>query len=376
MIFRRILTLAALAGLLALTRPAVALDPVPEVYQGLGYSTWMLPQDAKGWSLEDLLERLRDPDDKKRHAAMKAIGFQKTRADRTLFWTEIEQPIKAETRFLSSERRKLAVVTMPVAGRHAWFLVLMVQNAGGENYWRPVQFLRFDTDPTVALQTSYHDVLGDQVFLLRVKHLGRSDIYGTRRLDTIFKYDEQRLRQAYQETDDFYRPGKFQGEAMRLKQDLEFRGDQRIRRSVTVKTYDFMKGPEFFQYEESGVKPKKTETASESFSWNPQNFSFYDPRAELQKLRSHKSAWIRSEAARRLGEILKTSAPGLEKALLKDKNPYVRIQAALALENIGDKAAVGALKQGLAKGAEADNVKEAMQRALDSLVAKSEKKKK
>jgi hypothetical protein len=310
-IVRRFFAFAALLGLLAFARPARALDPLPDVYYGSGYIGWTLPADAKLWAMENLMEGLRNPDLSERQKVMKSIGFEKIRVGRELLWPEIEQPIEVETKWLGVERRKEAILTMPVRGRHAWIMVLFRQDANDETYWRPFQLLKFDAEPVEGIQVSYPDILGDQIYQVRVKHLSKDDIYGTRRVDSIFKFDEKQLRLTYQETDNFYRSGKFQGDPTKIHQELSFKGDQRIQRKVEIKTYPFMPAPEFYHYEESNVKPRKVMKASESFSWNPQNFSFYDPIAELEKLVTHKSPWVRREAARRLGEILKTSYPQL-----------------------------------------------------------------
>ena len=117
------------------------------------------------------------------------------------------------------------------------------------------------------------------------------------------------------------------------------------------------------------MKPRRTFSFSESFSWTPQNFSFYDPAAELEKLALNKSPEVRRDAARRLGEILKTTHAQLEKSLLKDSDAYVRAQCALALENIGDPKALTALKKALNKYNDTDNAEGAYQRAFDRLSA-------
>jgi hypothetical protein len=367
MIVRRFFFMAALLAAAAASPSLRALDPLPAVYYGAGYLSWVLPADAKLWSMEKLLEALRDKDLPRRQATMKAIGFQKIRVGRQLLWPEIEQPYKVETKWLGIERRKEAILTMPAHGRHAWIMVLFRQDANDETYWRPFQFLKFDTDPVEGIEVSYPDILGDQIYFIRVKHLSKDDIYGTRRVDSIFKFDEKQLRLAYQETDNFYRAGKFQGDPVKIHQELDFPGNQRIVRKIEVKTYDFMPAPEFYHYEESNVKPRHVATAKETFSWDPQNFSFYDPQAELEKLVTHPSPWVRREAARRLGELVKTTHPQLEQAMLKDKDPYVRAQAALALANIGDDAALGSVKKALHKYNEPEALEEAFQAAFDKL---------
>jgi hypothetical protein len=357
----------AIVSLLALGRPALALDPLPDIYEGPGYISWQVQQDAKLWRMEVLLERLRDPDLKEREKAMRAIGFEKFRVGRNLMMPEIIQPILVETKWLGIERRKHAILSLPLKGKHLWVLVVFRQDSNDEAYWRPYQFLKFDTDPNEGLRTSYPDIMGDQIYFLGLRHVAKNDVYGHRKVQSFFKYDEKQLRLAYQETDNYYRVGQFQGDPQRLEVEHVFKGDQRIIRKVVVKTYPFMPGPEFYNYEENNVKPRKTERFSESFSFNPQNFSFYEPMAELEKLVNHKSALVRREAARRLGENMKTTHPQLEAAMLKDKDAYVRAQCALALENIGDPAALPSLRKALKKYDEPETFEEAFQRAFDGL---------
>lgn len=355
-----------LAALLAGT-PAHALDPMPDVYQGPGYLSWMAHQDAKLWSMEKLMEALRQPDLKERRKTMAAIGFQKVRVGRSLMWPEIEQPIKVETHWLGIERRKMAVMTIPMHGRHDWAMILFRQDSNDEAYWRPIQFLTFDVDPVEGLEVSYPDINGEQTYFILVKHLVKDDIYGVRRAASIFKFDEKQLRLTFQEADGFYRRGWFQGDPTKLDQELAFKMDQTIRRKIMVRTYPYMKDPEFFKYEEANVRPRRTEKGEERFAWNPQLFSFYHPIDELQKLARNKSAWIRRDAARRLGEILKTTHPQLEKAMLTDLDAYVRAQSALALANIGDPKALPSVEKALRKYDEADNIEEAYQAAYDKL---------
>jgi hypothetical protein len=356
------------AALLVLgAAPLRALNPLPEIYQGPGYLSWQVQEDARLWQMETLLERLRDPNMAEREKAMKEIGIEKFRAGRSLVMPEIIQPMHADLKWLGIERRKHAILSLPIKGKHLWLLVLFRQDSNDEAYWRPYQVLRFDTDPVEGLTLSYPDILGDQIYFLGVKHLVKDDMYGVRKVQSFFKYDENRVRLTYQETDNYYRAGQFQGDPQRLKVELTMKGDQRILRHIEVKTYPFMPGPEFFNYEESNVKPRKVETASESFSFNPQNFSFYDPEAELEKLVTNPSAYVRREAARRLGERLKTTHPQIEHAMLSDKDAYVRVQCALALENIGDTAALPSLKKALDKFHEPDTMEEAYRRAFDTL---------
>jgi hypothetical protein len=361
---------AVLSALLfGLAKPALALDPLPDVYQGPGYISWVLPQDAKLWAMEKLMERLRDPDMKARREAMKEIGFEKIRVGRELFWPEIEQPIKVDTKWLGVDRRKEAIMTMPVRGRHAWVMILFRQDANDETYWRPFQFLKFDAEPVEGISVSYDDILGDEIFFVHVKHLAKDDIYGRRRVDSLFKFDEKQIRLTYQETDHFYRAGKFQGDPTRISQSLKFKGDQHLNRDIEVRTYPFMPDPEFEHYTDAQLTPRRVQHAKESFAWDPQNFSFYDPEAELAKLVRNPSPWVRREAARRLGEIMKTTHPQLEGAMLHDHDAYVRAQAALALANIGDPKALPAVKKVLKHYDEPENLQEAYQIALDKLSA-------
>lgn len=365
--------LLALALLCGGSRLA-ALDPLPDVHHGSGYLSWMLAKDSKRWAMEKLMERLRDPDLVYRQKAMKEIGFEKFRVGRSLMWPEIEQPLKVETSWLGIERRKLAVMTMPVKGHHAWIMILFRQDGNDEAYWRPIQFLKFDTDPVEGLQMDFPDINGEQIYFLQVKHLVKDDIYGSRIALSLFKFDEKQLRLTFQETDRFYRGGKFQGDPTKVKQVLKYPGDQHIVRTLEAVTFPFMKGPEFYQYEEENVSPRRTEKAVERFAWTPQFFSFYDPEAELEKLVTHKSKWVRRDAARRLGEVLKTTHPQLEAAMLKDKDAYVRAQCALALENIGDVKALPAVEKALKKWDEPENLEEAFQRAYDKLSKLKEEK--
>ncbi len=359
-------TLAA-ALFFAAARPAAALDPLPDAYHGPGFVSWLSHQDAKLWAMEKLMEALRNPDLAEKRKAMQAIGFQKLRVGRSLMWPEIEQPVSVETKWLGIDRRKLAVMTMPARGRNTWFMILFRQDSNDEAYWRPVQVLKFDNDPAAPFEISFPDINGEQIYFVQVRHLVKDQPIGVRVATSIFKFDEKQLRLTFQETDGFYRRGWFQGDPTKVEQQLEFKGDQRIRRKVTVRTYPYMKDPEFFKYEDANVTPRKTEKAEERFSWNPQLFSFYHPVDELEKLVRNKSPWIRREAARRLGEIMKTTHPQLEKAMLTDKDAYVRAQAALAIENIGDVKALPSVEKALQKWNEPDNLGEAFQAAFDRL---------
>lgn len=365
---------ALFAVLLALPGLMAALDPLPDIFYGPGYISWQIQQDAKLWRMETLLERLRDPNLKEREKTMRQIGFEKFRVGRNLVMPEIIQPLHVETKWLGIERRKHAILSLPLKGKHAWVVIVFRQDSNDEAYWRPYQFLKFDTEPAEGLVLSYPDIMGDSIYFLGIKHLVKNDVYGHRKVQSLFKYDEKQLRLSYQETDNYYRGGQFQGDPQRLEVTHSYKGDQRIVRNVVVKTYPFMPGPEFFNYEESNVSPRKTERFTEKFSFNPQNFSFYDPEVELGKLVNHASPHVRREAARRLGETMKTTHPQLEQAMLADKDAYVRAQSALALENIGDVAALPSLQKALKKYNEPENIEEAFQRAFDTLSKVKEKK--
>lgn len=82
------------------------------------------------------------------------------------------------------------------------------------------------------------------------------------------------------------------------------------------------------------------------------------PRLEIPKeinnqklllpLLKNKNPWIRAEAAKALGEIGSPEAvPSLCNILKKDKNPYVRYRAAWALGEIGGEKSLSALKKAL-----------------------------
>ena len=105
----RIVSLITMVALLGLAGPARALDPLPDIYEGPGYISWELPQDAKLWRMETLLERLRDPNVQDREKAMREIGFEKFRVGRELMMPEIIQPIHVDMKWLGIERRKQAL---------------------------------------------------------------------------------------------------------------------------------------------------------------------------------------------------------------------------------------------------------------------------
>jgi hypothetical protein len=206
-----------------------------------------------------------------------------------------------------------------------------------------------------------------------VRHLAKDSIYGRARVDSIFRWDERgRLRLTFQELADAYRPGRFQGEALRLQQSFTFKGDQVIRREISMKSYPWMKREEWEQYrsvDAPKVPAAKVWTVRETFAWNPVDFNFYGAEQELTKLVKDKSPFVRREAARRLGEHLKTTHPQLEAALFKDKDAYVRIQAALALGAIGDPDALPSLQKVLKNWDEPDSLRDAYEQSVAKLEA-------
>ena len=358
------------AGLLA--RPAFSLDPLVVVEQGPGFKTWMIEAHRPLLKLEDVLHDLRSPDRRTYLKALDDLGLQQRMVGRELAWPEVEQPIEAKTAFLSFERRKLAVISAPLRGRNEWLCIVLRQEGNGEMYWHAVQAFDFDTDPIDGYSQDFPDINGEDIDFWLVKHVNKDDIYGRARVTSIFRYDEKRLRLVYHEAADFYRAGKFQGDALSLKQTLVFKGDQKIIRKLDLSSYPFMKREEFEHYE--GVKapqakPAKVTQVQESFAWNPVDFNFYQSDQELEKLVRSKSPLIRRDAARRLGENMKSTHPQLEEAMLKDKDAYVRIQCALALEAIGDPKALPSVEKALLNYDEPDEVKEALQRAETKLKA-------
>jgi hypothetical protein len=364
------------AFLLALTlvaSPLLALDPLPDVQQGPGYVTWTLEADRPLVKLEDVMERLRRGDERRYLEGLQQLGIKQELAGRELAWPDLIQPIQAETQFLGFERRKMAVLTAPIQGRHKWYAVILRQEGASEAYWRARQVVIFDTDPVDGYHQSFPDILGDDIRFWLVDHVMQDDIYGRARVSTIFRWDERgRMRRTFQEMADTWRAGKFIGEAQRTKQVLVFKGDQRIVRHVTVKTYPWMKREEWERY--SGVKPPEAAPAkvlhlTESFSWDPADFDFYGAEQELTKLVRDKSPLIRRDAARRLGEHLKTAHPQLVAALQKDKDERVRIQVALALAAIGDPSALPAVDAALRNVEEPDAVREALLKAQAALQA-------
>jgi hypothetical protein len=362
-----------LVALLALAGAARALDPLPNVETGPGFSTWTLEADHPLLKLEDAMADLRSADPIRHAAVLQALGIKKEMQGRELKTPDIAQPIEATTQFLSFERRKLAILTAPIRGRDKWYAVVLREEGNGEAYWRARQVFLFVTDPVAGIGQSFPDILGDDIRFWEVEHSIKDDIYGRAQVSSIFKWDEiGRMRLTYQEISDGYRTAKFQGQALRLEQRLVFKGDQKIVRELDLRTYPWMKREEFEHY--LGVKakdatPAKVQHLKESFAWDPADFNFYDAAQELEKLVRNKSPFIRAEAARRLGEHLKTAHPQLAAAAWKDKDPMVRIQVALALKAIADPSALPALDKALANWDEDDSVRQALQEAKDSLEA-------
>lgn len=362
---------ALVLSLLAFASPLRALDPLPDVQHGRGYTTWTLEADHPLLKLEDVLMDLRSPDRRTYLKVLDALGIKQELQGRELAWPELVQPIDAQARFLGFERRKMAVVTAPVRGKHRWYAVILRQEGQGEAYWRARQVYTFDTDPVEGYTQSFPDILGDDIRFFQVRHIVQDDVYGRARVDSLFRYDERgQLRMTFQEMADAYRPAKFQGEALRLEQQLVYKGDQTIVRKLTLKTYPWMKREEWEHYQgvtPKEAKPSKVVKVEEKFAWDPAEFNFYGAEQEVEKLVTNKSAYIRRDAARRLGEHLKTAHPQLQDAVWKDKDPLVRMQVALALEAIADPAALPAVKKALVNYDEPDEVREALERAQTRL---------
>ncbi len=354
-----LIMLLALAG----ARPGFSLDPPVVMEQGPGFKTWMVEAHRPLLKLEDALHDLRSADRRTYEKALDDLGLQRRLEDRELAWPEIEQPIEAKTVFLSFERRKLAVLSAPLRGRSHWLVVILRQEGGGEAYWRAIQAFEFETDPVDGFAQEFPDINGEDIRFWLVKHVSRDDAYGRARVTSIFRYDEKRLRLVFHEMGDLYRGAKFQGEALKLTQTLVFKGDQKIVRKLVLKTYPYLKREEFEKYEDvkpSEAKPAKVTQAEETFAWDPADFNFYQGEQELEKLVRNKSPLIRRDAARRLGEHMRTTHPQLEEAMLKDKDAYVRIQCALALKAIGDPAALPSVEKALLDHDEPDEVRDAL----------------
>ena len=358
-------------ALLGLSASLAALDPLPQVQQGPGYRTWTLEADRPLVKLEDVLMSLRRDDPRDLVRALESLGIQKVQTGPMLAWPKLIQPMDVQTQFLSSDRRKMAVLTAPVEGRHQWYTVLLRQEGSGEAYWRARQVFVFDTDPVEGYRQSFPDVLGDDQRFWQVDHLTKDDIYGRLRVSSLFRWDEMgRARCTFQEAAQGWHAGKFIGQAQRLKQELVYKGKQHILRKLTLDLDPWMKREEWEHYtgvQSAQARPAQQIKLQEDFAWNPVDFNFYGQAQELAKLVRDKSPFIRGEAARRLGEHAKTAHPQLIAALSKDKNPLVRIQVALALAAIGDPQALPAVEKELRNVEEPDEVREALQQAQSAL---------
>ncbi len=354
---------------------AFALAPLPQVYQGQGFRTWLAPQNARAWQMDWLKHDLARKDETLRGQTLKALGLLRHRVDRTLMWPQWEQPVEDRIRIryerLGFSDRKSAVLWAPYAGRGEYVMIVFSQWGDGQDYWKPWQIFEFKTDPVPGLKVEFPDILSDGSRELVVRHLVRNDAYGDREVVSIFRNDDQgdnrALRLTWQETDEYYRAGKYEGNPAWMSEKLKF-GDQRILRTVTWKRYHYTREGEEARYQ--GMHPFRRETYRERFSWNPADFSFYDAETELGKLVRGREPELRQDAARRLGEILSTAHPQLV-AALKDKSALVRMQAALALEDIGDTTALPALEKALENPNEDNTVTQALQQAEDSLLAKA-----
>jgi hypothetical protein len=353
-------------ALLPLASPA--LRPKTEFVRGHGFKTWMAPLDAKAWRMEQLLFELRQKDETLRIKALRALGFERHRVGRELLWPVWQEPIKVEQAHLGFNRRFASILSVPYAGRVAYGVVVFFQDGQDQNYWKPWQIFEFDTDPIPGLELNFPDILDDQVQFLQARHLVKDDIYGNYEVVSVFRFDDRgedaRVRLTWAETDEAYRSGKFQGDPMWEKQKLKL-GNQRIERAANFRRFRYTQQGEENRYQ--GLKPYRQETAKERFSWNPADFSFYDAVTELEKLVNHKSPEIRRQAARRLGAILSTTHSQLELAARKDKSAYVRMQAVLALAEIGDPKALKSLLKAQANPDEDDTVLDAVDMAIDQL---------
>lgn len=349
---------------------ASSLEPPLQVVKGQGFQSWAAPESARSWRLDRLAYELKDRNHVRREKVLEELGFERARVGRTLHWQDLEEPITMQSVKLSFSDRPLTVVSFPHKGRGTWALVVFEQQPEKDDlrFWRPRQLFIFDTDPVPGLGLKYPDILSDGMQEMAARHLVKDGVHGNREVVSIFKWDERgpdaRLRLTWQETDLEYRAGKFQGKPSWTESKLTY-GNQRIERSVRVRQYAFTDEGELEHYK--GVEPTRTENYRERFSWNPAQFLFYDGRTELEKLSRNKSELVRREAARRLGNILSTSHRILVDAAVKDKSAYVRMQAALALGEIGDRKALPALKKAAANTREDDTVREAQQAAVDHL---------
>lgn len=343
-----------------------ALDPLPVVEVQPGYRTWTLESSHPRYKLERLMADLRSRDAWTHEAALKGAGFEKERVHTDLRWPRFEEPMQVVTKFMSFERRKLALLTVPAEGRTRWYMIALRQEGQGEDYWRPVQAFVFDTDVADGLGLDFADINGEQTFFPIVRHLATTSVQGRGQVDSLLRYDEKRFRLTFQEFAKLTRPGSLQGEALRMSHKLEFPGDQHIVRTIKMETFPFMRDEEFEGYEgvrPETAKPSKVKTVTERFAWNPLGYNFYDPAQELEKLVRASSPVVRRDAAKRLGEALKTTHPQIETAMRRDKDPYVRMQAALAIAAIGDPKALPSVEKALLNYDEPDTVREALEKA-------------
>jgi hypothetical protein len=373
-----LLSIALTSLLLGAASPLRALDPLPDVQEGPGYSTWTIEADKPLLQLETVLHDLRFDDRMNYEKALEALGIGKQDAGRgNRVYPELVQPIEATAQFLGFERRKMAVLSAPVKGKHEWYAVVLRQEGNGEKYWRARQVFKFDTDPVEGFHQSFPDVNGEDIHFWMVRHLSKEGIDGRSRVDSLYRWDERgRLRLTFQELADAFHPARFQGEAIRLQQELSFKGDQVIHRTLHIRTYPWMKREEWEKYRsvDAPTAPAaKVITVKEDFAWDPADFNFYGAEQELTKLVTNKSPQIRREAARRLGEHLKSTHPQLEAAMLKDKDAYVRMQAALALGAIGDPKALPSVEKALQNWDEPDTMREAYEQAEAQLKAAAAK---
>ena len=122
---------ALLALGLCLAGSARALDPLPEVVQGEGYKTWTLKADLPLLKLEDALSDLRSGDSIRHDRVLAALGMGPESTGRGEYALPvIDAPAQAVTQFLSFDRRKLAILSVPVRGHHRWYAVILRQEGG------------------------------------------------------------------------------------------------------------------------------------------------------------------------------------------------------------------------------------------------------
>lgn len=365
---------ALLLAALGLAAPAWALDDPPQEQAYPGLRTWTLEADKPLLKLEDAMAALRSSDRMTYEKAMRDLGLpQESDARGHRAWPRLAQPVRATAQFLGRERRKMAILSAPVLGRHRWLAVLLRQEGRGENAWRARQVFVFDTDPAPGLGQAFPDVLGDGARFWQVEHFVPKGYRAQAHVTSLLRWDERgRMRLCFQESSDYYRSGKLQGQALRLTHKLAFKGDQQVRRRVTLKTWPWMRREDFDRYERPGhaVKPSKQEELEESFAWDPVQFDFYGPEQELGKLVNAPAPYLRAEAAKRLGERLKTAPAQMAQAAWKDPDQGVRIQVALALAAIGDRSALASLAKALDNQELADEERQALEQARAALKAR------